>query len=180
MHRLAFFALFSLFLTACSNQLSTFRIPEKIAFLGETFEKANHSQLDEMQQLLYLPSRSDKDPNNWAIGILVFLDSDKQVKSLEERLALRKNYVQMPETQMQIAVVGNELKSEIIYPPSERFQNIQLEATRGRNLACGFAQMQFAYKLPKPKKHESLSEYQPKLQEVAAHFAALPWQIHCE
>lgn len=180
MHRLTFFALFSLFLTACSNQFSTFRVPEKIAFLDETFEKANHSQLDEMQQLLYLPSRSDKNPDNWAIGILIFLDSDKALKSLEERLALRKNYVQMPETQMQIAVVGNELRSEIIYPPSERFQNIQLEATRGRNLACGFGQMQFTYKLPKPKKHESLSKYQPKLQEVAAHFAALPWQIHCE
>lgn len=180
MRRLTFFALFSLFLTACSNQFSTFRIPEKIAFLDETFEKANHSQLDEMQQLLYLPSRSDKNPDNWAMGILIFLDSDKELKSLEERLALRKSYVQMPETQMQIAVVGNELHSEIIYPPTERFQNIQLEATRGRNLACGFGQMQFAYKLPKPKKGISLSQYQPKLSEIAHRFAALPWQIHCE
>lgn len=56
------FVLLSLFLSACSITQSQFKLPEQIDFQGKSYQKVTHNQIDEMQQLLYLPSQSEKNP----------------------------------------------------------------------------------------------------------------------
>lgn len=185
---------FSLFLTACQtfkpHLNRSFSLPEQIFFQSQIFEKVTHNQLDEMQQLLYLPSDSEKNPNQWQRGILLFLDKNSLGKTLEERAALRqKTFAQQAGTQAKVAVVGQtpyqELRTAVLYPPTERFQDVQLEVTRGRMSECGYEQMQLADKqLIKradfAKNKPKLTAYQNELMTLAELFNQFAWQIRCQ
>lgn len=176
------FVLLSLFLSACSITQSQFKLPEQIDFQGKSYQKVTHNQIDEMQQLLYLPSQSEKNPENWQQGILLFLDKNAANKSLEERLTLRQNaFAKQSRTKANLVIEQNELRSQVIYPPTARFPDVLLEVSRGRNLTCGFGQMQFSDKLSVPAKNlQNLSSYQGSLRELAQQFAKLAWQISCQ
>lgn len=176
------FVLLSLFLSACSITQSQFKLPEQIDFQGKSYQKVTHNQIDEMQQLLYLPSQSEKNPENWQQGILLFLDKNAANKSLEERLTLRQNaFAKQSRTKANLVIEQNELRSQVIYPPTARFPDILLEVSRGRNLTCGFGQMQFSDKRSVPAKNlQNLSSYQGSLRELAQQFAKLAWQISCQ
>lgn len=176
------FVLLSLFLSACSITQSQFQLPEQIDFQGKSYQKVTHNQIDEMQQLLYLPSQSEKNPENWQQGILLFLDKNAANKSLEERLTLRQNaFAKQSRTKATLVIEQNELRSQVIYPPTERFPDVLLEVSRGRNLTCGFGQMQFSDKRSVPANNlQSLSAYQGSLRELAQQFAKLAWQISCQ
>lgn len=176
------FVLLSLFLSACSITQSQFKLPEQIDFQGKSYQKVTHNQIDEMQQLLYLPSQSEKNPENWQQGILLFLDKNLANKSLEERLTLRQNaFAKQSRTKANLVIEQNELRSQVIYPPTERFPDVLLEVSRGRNLTCGFGQMQFSDKRSVPAKNlQNLSSYQDSLRELAQQFAKLAWQISCQ
>ena len=56
------FALFSLFLTACQFKTGGFDLPDAVTFQKQRFEKVTQNQIDEMQQLLYLPAEVAKNP----------------------------------------------------------------------------------------------------------------------
>lgn len=176
------FVLLSLFLSACSITQSQFKLPEQIDFQGKSYQKVTHNQIDEMQQLLYLPSQSEKNPENWQQGILLFLDKNAANKSLEERLTLRQNaFAKQSRTKANLVIEQNELRSQVIYPPTVRFPDVLLEVSRGRNLTCGFGQMQFSDKRSVPAKNlQNLSSYQGSLRELAQQFAKLAWQIGCQ
>lgn len=176
------FVLLSLFLSACSITQSQFQLPEQINFQGKSYQKVTHNQIDEMQQLLYLPSQSEKNPENWQQGILLFLDKNAANKSLEERLTLRQNaFAKQSRTKANLVIEQNELRSQVIYPPTARFPDVLLEVSRGRNLTCGFGQMQFSDKRSVPAKNlQNLSSYQGSLRELAQQFAKLAWQISCQ
>lgn len=176
------FVLLSLFLSACSITQSQFKLPEQIDFQGKSYQKVTHNQIDEMQQLLYLPSQSEKNPENWQQGILLFLDKNAANKSLEERLTLRQNaFAKQSRTKANLVIEQNELRSQVIYPPTARFPDVLLEVSRGRNLTCGFGQMQFSDKRSVPAKNlQNLSSYQGSLRELAQQFAKLAWQISCQ
>lgn len=176
------FVLLSLFLSACSITQSQFKLPEQIDFQGKSYQKVTHNQIDEMQQLLYLPSQSEKNPENWQQGILLFLDKNAANKSLEERLTLRQNaFAKQSRTKANLVIEQNELRSQVIYPPTERFPDVLLEVSRGRHLTCGFGQMQFSDKRSVPAKNlQNLSSYQGSLRELAQQFAKLAWQISCQ
>lgn len=175
-----------LFLAGCATQAPQFSVPEQITFWQETFEKVSHSQIDEMQQLLYLPQHSAKNPDNWQKGILLFLDKNSQGRTLQQRAELRKQrFAQQPQTLAKVelkAVNGTtELQSQVIYPPTERFADVQLEVSRGQDLNCGFGQMQFADKRAvTAKKVQNLAEFQPLVLDLAVHFSQLAWQIECK
>lgn len=171
----------ALLLSGCVNTASQFSIPNSIAFKGIIFEKVTHSQIDEMQQLLYLPQGSKQDPNKWIQGLLIFLDKNAQSITLVERAALRKkSFAKQVGTIANIDIVGNELQSQIIYPPTERFQDVQLEVSRGRDFTCGYGQMQFSDKrIISGNKLPNLKEYQAELQQLAKAFSHLSWQIGC-
>lgn len=175
------FVLLSLFLSACSITQSQFKLPEQIDFQGKSYQKVTHNQIDEMQQLLYLPSQSEKNPENWQQGILLFLDKNAANKSLEERLTLRQNaFAKQSRTKANLVIEQNELRSQVIYPPTARFPDVLLEVSRGRHLTCGFGQMQFSDKRSVPTNNlQSLSVYQGSLRELAQQFAKLAWQIGC-
>lgn len=82
-----------------------------------------------------------------AKGILFFLDKNSKNQTLEQRAAFRQaSFAKKPELEAKVAIEQNELHSSVIYPPTERFNNVMLEVTRGRNLACGYGQIQFADK----------------------------------
>ncbi len=173
-----------LFLTACVNQVSssnTFQIPHKIRFEGKEYVQASHNQLDEMQHLLYLPDDEKVDSEHWQQGMLIFLDKNSQHKTLAQRLALReKVFKQQPKTIAKLQVVNDELHSEILYPPTSREQNIQLDVSRGRNLDCGFAEIQYATKRSNFAKNlPNLTAYKKDLIKLAEQFKKLNWQIKC-
>lgn len=169
-------------LSGCVTQTGSFSVPEKLTFQNNVFEKTTHTQLDEMQQLLYLPSGTEKNPDNWQQGVLIFLDKNSQNRSLNERAELRRaTFAKQPDTLAHIDLRGDELRSEVIYPPTERFQDVQLEVSRGRNLECGFGQMQFADKRSVSTKNvQNIQQYQPLVATLAQQFAQLAWQIGCK
>lgn len=175
-------ALLSLLLTACVSKTPQFALPEKVNFDGQTFIKVTENQIGEMQQMLYLPQISEQNPNNWQKGILFFLDKNSQQKTLAERVTLRqKAFQKQADTLANVAIIGNELRSEVVYPPTERFNDVQLEVSRGRDLACGFGQMQFSDKRSvSVKKIQNLTPYQSTLRQLADDFNRLAWQIQCK
>lgn len=179
-------AIFPLLLTACVSYSPDFSLPEQVHFHGKLYQKVTDNRLGEMQQLLYLPSDSAKNPENWQQGMLFFLDKNSAQLTLAQRLALRQNvFAKQPNLRANLAIEQGELRSEVIYPPTERFNNVLLEFSRGRNLACGFGQIQFSEKRqlahnPIAKKGENLTAYQQESGQLATEFAKLPWLIGCK
>ncbi len=180
--RLAYFAIFPLAVTACVTNAPQFSVPEQLAFEGKTFEKVTHNQLDEMQQLLYLPSDSAKNPEEWSKGILLFLDKNSNNVTLEQRVVMRQQaYGKQQDTIAKVEIKGQELQSQLVYPPTERFQNVQLEVTRGREGLCGYSQMQYADKRSILAKNlPNLTAYQSEIRQIAEKFNQLAWQIACQ
>ena len=176
------FALFSLFLTACQFKTGGFDLPESVTFQKQRFEKVTQNQIDEMQQLLYLPAEGAKNPENWQKGILIFVDKNSKGMSLADRASLRQNaFAQQVDTQAKVEVAQNELRSEVLYPPTERFNDVQLEVSRGRDLQCGYAQMQFSDKRSAfANKSQNLTAYHQALSELALEFSRLAWQVNCK
>lgn len=174
--------LMAVFLGGCVSQTAQFSLPEKIDFQGKTFEKVTHNQIDEMQQLLYLPQGTDKNPDNWQQGVLIFLDKNSQGQTLQQRAALRQaSFARQAGTLANVTLKGEELQSQVIYPPTERFADVQLEVSRGQNFACGFGQMQFADKRAvSAKKVQNLAHFQPLVVKLAAEFSRLAWQMACK
>lgn len=183
--RLAWYGLILFALTGCVSQTSRFVVPEQIIFRQTVFEKQTHSQIDEMQQMLYLPKNSSQTPEDWQQGLLVFLDQNSTGKTLQQRLELRKqHFSQQPQTLAEVDIQQHngsvELQSQVIYPPTERFANIQLEVSRGQDLNCGFGQLQFADKRAVSSQNlPNLTDYQPLLIQLATQFSQLAWQIKC-
>ncbi|WP_324681980.1 ABC transporter ATPase [Bibersteinia trehalosi] len=175
------FLAFVFLLAGCISHPAQFSTPEKIVFQNQIFERITHNQLDEMQQMLYLPKDSGQTPENWQQGVLLFLDKNTQARSLSARAKLRQQrFADQVNTQATVAINQQELQSQVIYPPTERWQNVQLEVTRGRDLDCGYGQMQFADKRSISDKNlQNLAEFQPLLMQLAAQFAQLAWQIGC-
>lgn len=173
-----------LILNACSSRVTQFSVPKKVEFQGENYVKVTDNQLDEMQHLLYLPENSRKNAEDWDKGILFFFDKNSKSQSLEQRLAFRQSsFAKQPTAESEFAILHNELQSKIIYPPTERFQNVMLEVTRGRNLSCGYGQIQISDKRainPKiAKKSENLTAYTDEMVKLALAFNQMPWQIEC-
>ncbi len=67
-------------LAGCATNVSQFAMPDVVRFGQDNFVKVTHSQIDEMQHLLYLPENSEKNPENWQKGILFFLDKNSKIK----------------------------------------------------------------------------------------------------
>ncbi|MDH2998478.1 ABC transporter ATPase [Pasteurellaceae bacterium LFhippo2] len=174
--------IFSLFLTGCAVHQAQFSVPDKVSFKGTTFEKVTHNQIDQMQQMLYLPEQSVKNPDDWNQGILLFLDKNSDAQTLQQRVELRQqSFAKQPSTKADIKIIGDELRSEVIYPPTERFPNVMLEVSRGRDSQCGYGQIQFSDKRSvSAKKLQNLTAYQSALTELAAQFSQLAWQIECK
>lgn len=185
MIRLFTLVVFSVFVTACVNHTVDFSLPDIVQFDGKRYQKITDNRLDEMRQLLYLPSDSTKDPENWQQGILFFLDKNSARKSLEERLTLREKALErQSDLQKNLVIKDGELRSQIIYPPTDRFRNIQLELSRGRNLSCGFGQIQFSSKRfvaeNLTKNSVDLTAYQPEMAQLTEKFILFPWLIECK
>lgn len=177
-----FSVLLALFFTACTTRLPELVFPNHLNFQGKTYQKVTDNRLDEMRQSLYLASDSEKNPEDWQQGFLLFSDQNSAGQTLEQRVAFRKETaVNLPETYVAYQVEQNELRSQAIYLPTERFKNVQLEVTRGRNLACGYGQMQFAQKKYKIAKscENSTRCYQAELQNLMNKFNQLAWQMEC-
>lgn len=187
--RLAISTLFSLFFTACQSPKPDFSLPERLDFQGKTYQKVTDNRLDEMRQALYLNVQLAKDPNNWTDGILLFVDRNSTNISLAERATLREvAFATQPNTQAKITIntAANgekELTSQVIYPPTERFNDVQLEASRGRESRCGYEQMQVSLKKAlsaKKSPNFTASSYQTELANLATALSQMAWQIGCQ
>lgn len=180
-------AFFSLFLTACMSHSPSFQIPEQVRFQGVIYQNVLQNRLDEMEQRLYLPiQNATQTPDNWQQGILFFLDRNRDQKLLAERLALRQRiFEKQPMTHAKLWIDNAQLRSEVVYPPTARFQNVQVEFSWGRNLPCGFGQIQFSDKqvitpTEFAKKSGNPTAYQAKLTALRTQFLQLPWLIECK
>ncbi|ACE61301.1 hypothetical protein [Actinobacillus pleuropneumoniae] len=180
--RWLFLAGFSLFLTACGLTQKQFDLPEKVDFQGKSYVKVTDNRIDEMRQLLYLPSDGKQDPEHWNTGILFFLDQNSQGNTLQQRVELRQAaFAQQNNTQSKIRIENQELRSEVIYPPTERFNDVLLEVSRGRNLQCGYGQIQYSDKRSVlTKKERNSTAYQASLLQLAQQLAAMPWLVTCK
>ncbi|HDV7284435.1 Uncharacterised protein [Mannheimia haemolytica] len=171
-------------LAGCATNVSQFAMPDVVRFGQDNFVKVTHSQIDEMQHLLYLPENSEKNPENWQKGILFFLDKNSKNQTLEQRAAFRQaGFVKQPNIKAEVVIEQNELRSGVIYPPTERFNDVMLEVTRGRNLACGYGQIQFADKREVgkavAKKLPNLTAYSHEIARLSLEFNQLAWQVQC-
>ncbi|MEG9499621.1 ABC transporter ATPase [Mannheimia indoligenes] len=174
-----------LIMAGCVNQSNQFSVPEKVDFQGQTYIKVTANQLDEMQHLLYLPEIGDKNAENWEKGILFFLDKNSKNQTLEQRAAFRQSsFAKQQDVIAKFNIEQNELQSNVIYPPTERFNNVMLEVTRGRNLACGYGQIQFSDKrllnnTEFAKKSKNLTAYSQAIAQLALEFNQLAWLVEC-
>ncbi|WP_373611465.1 ABC transporter ATPase [Mannheimia sp. E30BD] len=174
-----------LIMAGCVSQHKPFSVPEKVNFQGQTYVKVTANQLDEMQHLLYLPEIGEKNPENWEKGILFFLDKNSNKQTLEQRAAFRQSSFNKQQNVLaDINIQNSELQSQVIYPPTERFNNVMLEVTRGRNLNCGYGQIQFSDKrwLNKAefaKKSKKLTAYNQAMVQLALEFNQLAWLVEC-
>ncbi|QHB17704.1 ABC transporter ATPase [Mannheimia pernigra] len=175
----------TLMIVACVSQREPFSVPEKVDFQGQTYVKVTVNQLDEMQHLLYLPEAGEKNTEQWEKGILFFLDKNSKNQTLEQRAAFRQSsFAKQKDVVSTFKIEQNELQSSVIYPPTERFHNVMLEVTRGRNLDCGYGQMQFSDKrsLNKSeiaKKSKNLTAYNGAIAELTLEFNQLAWLVGC-
>ncbi|WP_301098253.1 ABC transporter ATPase [Otariodibacter sp.] len=171
-----------LFIAGCTSHLAEFSLPKEIKFQDKTFQQVTNNKLDEMQQSLYLESHSAKDPDNWQEGFLLFLDKNSDGKTLQDRLTLRQNiFQQQDKTIASLKIEQGELRSQIIYPPTERFNDIQLEVSRGQNSQCGYSQMQFSNKRSVTGNNlQNLAMYQTELISLAEQLSVMPWIIECK
>ncbi|HDL3378624.1 TPA: ABC transporter ATPase, partial [Mannheimia haemolytica] len=97
--------LVALSLAGCVSQSPQFAVPDAIRFGQDTFVKVTHSQIDEMQHLLYLPEKSEKNLENWQKGILFFLDKNSKNQTLEQRAAFRQaSFAKKPELEAKVAI----------------------------------------------------------------------------
>ena len=112
----------------------------------------------------------------------MFTDKNSQKKSLADRVELRQQtFAKQPDTKAEVAVVGDELQSQVLYPPTERFNDYQLEVTRGRNSQCGYSQMQFSDKRSVSTKNvQNQTAYLNELRQMTLQFSQLAWQIECK
>lgn len=176
-----FFAFTVLLLSGCANNIARFSIPEKIVFQDQAYTKVTSNQLGEMQHLLYLAENEKKDPEDWDKGILLFLDKNSTEQTLEQRAAFRRsNFADKPDIHARIEIKDNELQSQITYPPTKRFNNVMLEVTRGRNLTCGYGQIQFSDKKKIAKKSPNLTAYSQEIAKLSQAFNQMIWQIGCK
>lgn len=173
-----------LLLAGCISQAPQFSVPESVTFQEQTYVKVTVNQLDEMLHLLYLPENSTKNPEQWEKGILFFLDKNSANQTLEQRAAFRQSsFAKRSDIEAKFGIEQNELRSQVIYPPTERFNNVMLEVTRGRNSACGYGQIQFSDKreLPKnAKKSPNLTAYTQEMVKLALAFNQIAWQLQCK
>lgn len=175
------FVIFSLFLTACQVGQKHFQLPKNVQFQGKNYEQVTHNQIDDMQSLLYLPSNSSKNPENWQQGILLFVDKNSQGKNLRDRVALRQKSFNEAEALHQVKIDNNELRSQVIYPPTARFNDVLLEVSRGRDSACGYSQIQFSDKRSiSANVSPNLKSYVAEVTALADALNALAWQIPCK
>ncbi|AKO45665.1 hypothetical protein [[Haemophilus] ducreyi] len=173
--------IFCCFLTACQMLKKTFVVPESIPFQGKSYFKVTDNMLEGMRHLLFLPAEGNQHPENWHNAIFIFLDQNK-TSTIMQRMALRKKvFSNQQDTIAQIKIIENELYSAIIYPPTERFNDILLEVSRGRDSACGFAQIQVANKRAiLTEKNANLTAYQAELNSLAQQLSTLAWQVACQ
>ncbi|QNS16222.1 ABC transporter ATPase [Mannheimia bovis] len=174
-----------LMIAGCVSQNEQFSVPEKVDFQGQTYIKVTANQLDEMQHLLYLPKSGEQNPENWEKGILFFLDKNSKNQTLEQRSAFRQSsFAKQQDVIAKFKIEQNELQSNVIYPPTERFNNVMLEVTRGRNLDCGYGQIQFSDKRSLnntefAKKSKNLTAYSQAMTKLAFEFNQLAWLVEC-
>ncbi|WP_150539762.1 ABC transporter ATPase [Actinobacillus vicugnae] len=175
-------AISSFFLTACHLTSIQFDVPEAVEFQGKSYIKVTDNRIDEMRQLLYLPTESEQNPENWTKGILFFLDQNSQGKTLQQRVTLRRAaFGTQSKIQSNVKIEQQELRSEVIYPPTERFNDVLLEVSRGRDLPCGYGQIQISDKRSVlAKKWQNSTAYQASLIQLAQQLAAMPWLISCK
>lgn len=171
-------------LAGCVTQTTPFFVPERVVFQGQNYIKVTDNQLDEMQHLLYLPENSPKNANSWDKGILFFLDKNSQGQTLEQRAAFRQSsFAKQQNVRAKFSIQQNELQSSVIYPATQRFNNVMLEATRGRNLDCGYGQIQVSDKRKInhriAKNAENLTAYIDEMMKLALSLNKMQWLIEC-
>lgn len=185
------FANFCFFLTACVNTSSQkisskrdsqpFKLPQEIIFEGEHYVPVKHSQINEMQNIVYLLKLEKQNLKNWQKALFIFLDENTQNKTLQQRLNLREIiFKQQPKIIAKLQIINNELQGKIIYPPTQREQNVQLSISRGRNLECGFAEIQYAEKRLDFMKNLQKQIIQKEVKQNAQKLSKLDWIISCK
>ncbi|MDO4698361.1 MAG: ABC transporter ATPase [Pasteurellaceae bacterium] len=176
---LLFAIIISLFLTACTTRVPELVFPEQLNFQGKTYQQVTDNRLGEMRQSLYLLRDSDKNPEQWQQGILLFSDRNTAEQTLAQRLATRQQHTATTQAAIDYHLTQGELRSQGVYLPTERFPNVQLEVTRGRNLSCGYGQMQVAQKQKFAKTDIFSPPCDQQLQQLATQFNQLAWQLEC-
>lgn len=172
-------------LVGCVSQIPQFSVPDKVIFQEQTYVKVTANQIDEMQHLLYLPENGERNPEQWDKGVLFFLDKNSANQTLAQRAAFRHSRLtQQTDVVVQLRIEQNELRSSVVYPPTERFNNVMLEVTRGRNSNCGYGQIQFSDKreiLPQNvKKSRNLTAYTQEIVKLATALNQMAWQLQCK
>lgn len=156
-------------LTACSNQF----LPKTLNY-QKPYHLAAQQELGTMARFVYLPQGETL--SDWQSAVEIFFD--RNLQSLEQRLQLRQRvYAEQGIENVDLRLEQNSLIGVVIYPPSEKYANWQMDLLQGKNIAgCGFVQYQYSLKFAP---HIALSAVQKQMTSQLANFKQQQWQWRC-
>ncbi|NBI42808.1 hypothetical protein GVX76_04775 [[Haemophilus] felis] len=178
--KFSFIALSISVLVACSTGLMPVisGVPKELHYQQRTYQLQAQQDLGTIARFVYLTENDQL--NNWQSALELLLDPNVLTQSLEQRLALRKRVYQNTGVRnANLYLENNSLWGVIIYPPTEKHQDWQIDVLQGRNVQnCGFMQYQFSRKFPAS---ENLAQLTDSIapQELAR-LKNNHWKWNCE
>lgn len=140
----------ALLLSACASQ-PQLSVPEVINHDNKSFYLTSQQDLGDVGHYVYL--KKEDTLENWQSTVELLLDRSPK-RDFKERIALRENvYKKTGVEHFKLYEKDHTLYSYVIYAPSARNKNWQVDVTKGKNIPqCGFVQYQYSLKVAKNKK----------------------------
>ncbi|MDY4281605.1 MAG: hypothetical protein SOX56_11195 [[Pasteurella] mairii] len=140
----------ALLLSACSSQ-PQLSAPKMINHGNKSFYLALQQDLGKVGHYMYL--KKEDTLENWQSAVELLLDRSPK-RDFKERIALRKKvYKKTGVEYFKLYEKNHTLYSYVIYAPSARNKNWQVDVAKGKNIPqCGFVQYQYSLKVAKNKK----------------------------
>lgn len=155
--KIGFFCI-TLLLSGC---ISTPKLvaPNAINYNNNTYYLVSQQDFGEIVRNFYVPKSENQE--NWHSGIELLQDKNREQRTLEDRIALRKRvYRNNGVKHFDLYRRENQLFSFVIYEPTEQNKDWQVDVALGKDmLFCGFLQYQYSLKVTENRKFMNMSKH---------------------
>lgn len=167
-------------LVACNSlpPKTDLKVPTQINYQQQTYYLQGQQDLGNIARFVYL--KKDENLQNWQSAVELLLDRNLTKQSLAQRLALRQRvYKNTGVKNANLFIENQQLLGSIIFPPSEKYQDWQVDVVQGKNVAgCGFMQYQYSLKFPKTQTLEFLLK--ASVPDQLNHIQQQNWHWGCK